>query len=318
MSFAPSSSPSRRLEERSRDLDDRLENSTTAQVIVYDNVDKIAWMIPQSNIILYMFHLIVRLRRHSVLREDNEEAKAATAEVTSDSATAAPDAIYDSLELKIKKRDADVQVSKIAERLCARLDIVASSLLSVFSAARKGRSGSPKYLYGFEMLDIARNKSNPPIKQQKADQPWSHISEVYGVVLFCKGFGQAIVAEDSSLLCNKWSRVPLYKNYFVATSYSIRALFDRTEDETGSQLSDQVHWKVGEPLVQYHTPGTQKSSCYHTQSLVSIGRPIKEILLIKKMEEYMNGAFIFHKSLVRRSCRDTATDLANLEVRSPY
>lgn len=192
MSFAPSPSLSRRLEERSRDLDDTLENSTTAQVIVYGNVDEIAWMIPQSNIILYMFHLIVRLRRHSVLREDNEEAKLATAEVTSDSATAAPDAIYDSLELKIKKRDADEQVSKIAERLCARLDIVASSLLSVFSDARKGRRGFPKYLYGFEMLDIARNESNPPVKQQKADQPWSHISESTESCYFAKALDKLL------------------------------------------------------------------------------------------------------------------------------
>jgi len=209
-------------------------------------------------------------------------------------------------------------VSKIVERLCARLDIVASSLLNVFSDARKGRRGFPKYLYGYEMLDIARNESNPPVKQQKVDQPWSHLSEVYGVVLFCKGFGQAIVAENSSLLCHKWSKVPPYKNYFVATSYSIRILLERTEDETGSQLSDQVHWKIGEPLIGRHNPGTEKSSCYHTQLLVSVSRPNKQMFLIRQMERYTHGAFIFHKSLVRRSCRDSATGPANLEVRPPY
>ncbi len=274
-------------------------------------------MIPQTNIILYMLHLIVRLRHYSVLQEDNEVVNLKTAELTSDGAKAALDAIYASLKFKVKKRDTVEQISKIVERLCASLDIVASRLLSVFSDAKKGKRGFPKYLYGYEVLDITRNESNPPVKEQKIDQPWSHLSEVYGVVLFCKGFGQAIVAEDSSLLCHKWSTVPPYKNYFVATSYSIRTLLERTEDETGSQLSDQVHWKIRYPLIGRHIPGTQKSSCYHIQSVVSVSRPSKDMFLIRQMEIHIHGAFIFHKSLFRRSCRDIATVLANLEVRSP-
>lgn len=64
ISLAPSSSPSRKLHDKSKDLDDTVQDATIHQVIIYDAVDGTGWLLPRSCIIMHILSCIYFMPKH--------------------------------------------------------------------------------------------------------------------------------------------------------------------------------------------------------------------------------------------------------------
>lgn len=295
VTVGPSTAPRKLLEANSNDLDDTLQDSCEVQVLVYDHVAKTAWLIPKINIILHMLHAIAKLRSYKVLDSDGEASKLAFAEAGTGRPQEAYEAIHKSLQLQFKKAYGNEMVSEAVARISARLDIVAGRIFSTLDKARKGGTGAPSNLFGYEYREVLQNLSDSAVKMHRVDQPWASLSEVFGIVLFCGNYGQAIKPAIPGNICSAWQTVPSGKYYLAASGYSLQELIAKTR---GSRLSDRVDWRNGPPLIQCHT---RFEKPVHTQILVSHDHP-KERSLGKWLSGSLDGAFIFDQSTVRKAC----------------
>lgn len=307
-SFTASRIASRFVPQREKHLTFRLQDACTNYATLYDYENKTAWCIPETSLILYMAHYIICHRKIDVWGDGNVTQLMFSAR-SADGGTEALMVLQQSLNLQLRLPNYPESMqtfSELVESIFLSLDTVADNLASNFNNPDRGNKAAPSWILGYEFVDIAMEARVLTLRQQQVEQPWAHIVEENGVVLFCSGLGSVIAPREADGLCNEWQIVPPGNNFLVASGYTVASILERHSNTSGSCLSDSVHWLATDPFVESHGCGVE-SNCTHVQSLELVGSPIRQRDLGLKLKSYLNAAFIFDRKNRRRPFVATPT-----------
>ena len=199
-------------------------------VLLYDQKDRRAWLVPALLVILH----IIQLRNHikpfsvggtkvQILPLDPSRQGSAAREAVDQNKSKK---LYDcesSSEKDYCFRDAMLDIWSILDRLMER---------EATSSATPGMSLNATWqttLYGWELRDVADDarlmKQKKQILQKTAGRWVDLVNDVDAVVLFASGLGDIIKPKPGSAgLCQKWRHLPKEKDY-LAVCVSMLKLF---------------------------------------------------------------------------------------------
>lgn len=315
----PSVMASKAVEQDKLLMEDNLSRASNAKVaILYDSSTKIGWLIPKSNLILYLTQLLL-YRTWKILPgdfncvfppPDNDGGSSAFNAIWSSRKIDLPKVVYDT-DKKCKPR----QLLWLIERICLYLHKLEASLTQLRGEAAATNTTAPKSLIGAELLQVVSSEVSR-FKEVKFNQPWTHIAEEESLVLFCSGLGQAIQPEFTSFqmggLCQLWSNPGLASfgedsNYLIATGRTIMCLLKKNRTKNLIRLSPSIRWKLDEakPLFSLHKYQKGESFCHHVQLLESNHDHDEdsEQRIGKVVTLYIDGALVF----TRRTHSDILT-----------
>ena len=277
-----------------KNLDDTLQDSEKESIVLYDSNEKTAWHCPKLSVMLYMFQISCKLRNIRAYRTDSEsQVLIPTAPRSADGSQAALKTIRDSFEIKLEKGGKyEGKFADYIESLCLSLDLGQQRAIEAWENAVKHGKAAPKGIVGFEVMEIIKEQSVLNVKEEKVDQPWAHIAQDGGLVLFVKDLGQAIIPSNPESLCEDWQRVPPGRNYLAAGSSGLSYLL---MDYARSRLSDQLSWDFKHPTS--HSDNCRVSRCKRVQFLRSAEKRIHQPGLWNALCQYNNGAFVFDHQL---------------------
>jgi hypothetical protein len=139
-------------------------------------------------------------------------------------------------------------------------------------------------------------KESLSITRTEIKQPWGNLTHEYSIVIFCKGFGQAIVPFSEEMTCQSWAIVPPDQNILVAPASIVKNILCQDEG-----FGRGVEWCTRDTLIQSHHHGVKKP-VIHTQSLRIIASPASNSQLKNEIESYMNSAFLFIGKAATKKC----------------
>ncbi|KAH9208589.1 hypothetical protein DL95DRAFT_467569 [Leptodontidium sp. 2 PMI_412] len=320
--WLPVSVPSRIILQPNKDIADTLDDECDARAMVYDTGTKIAHLLPQADITLFLAHKILQ-RRQLFLLDGNQATSLDFASLN----VKAVDILRDSLDLKMVKcgrsgNSSTRYFGDIVKEIWNALDMIENALVSNKAEWSTIEKGAPKFLHGVEFRDLESMKPCMTILQVKLNKPWVHlvISEPTIPVLFCQGLGQAIVPRNPKMLCRPWISVPLGENYMVATCMTICSWLDRHNNGEGSRLSERVEWNVDprasrDGLIYCHS--TKKNSfVFHEQQLNFVKKASRNAKIYDLVMGHERGGLIFGSTRWRKGCSEKLDQSSSLQIRT--
>lgn len=320
--WLPVSVPSRIILQPNKDIADTLDDECDARTMVYDTGTKIAHLLPQADITLFLAHKILQRRQLNLL-DGNQATSLDFASLNAK----AVDILRDSLDLKMVKRGRSGNISTryfgdIVKEIWNALDMIENALVSNEAEWSTIDKGAPKFLHGVEFRDLESMKPCMTILQAKLNKPWVHlvISEPTIPVLFCQGLGQAIVPRNPKMLCRPWISVPLGENYMVATCMTICSWLDRHNNGEGSRLSERVEWTVDprasrDGLIYCHST-KKKSFVFHEQQLNFVKKASRNAKIYALVIGHERGGLIFGSTRWRKGCSEKLDQSSSLQIRT--
>ncbi len=285
-----------------------LDLSQGTPVLMYDVARSTAWLVPGSNVVLY----IVRswfLERTDLA--DGEIQKLPSASISADGGQAAINAITSHRELEFE-RQSDAAPWRF-------MDIVKDSV-RILKACRTTKdrtqsSGSVSWLlswirnprlYGWDLADMIDARDTTLRKevaiQNNADDRW--ISSIGNhpnmLVLFCRNLDRPIRPRNAKEVCSTWTPIPSGKNYLVASVQCLKDLARHCEGyDRDLRLTEKCYWSQPQGSRPFKPCNFKsKSGCNRLQHVVT-ANPTRPLELKPK------GAVIFGTahSLERKRCR---------------
>ncbi|KAG4432398.1 hypothetical protein IFR05_012127 [Cadophora sp. M221] len=320
--WLPVSVPSRITLQQNKDIADTLDDECDARTIVYDTGTKIAHLLPQADVTLFLAHKILK-RRQLGLSDGNQATSLGFASPD----VKAVDILQDSLDFKMVKsgrrgKIATKYFGDIVKEIWNALDMIENALVSNEAEWSTIDKGAPKFLHGVEFRDLESMKTSMTILQAKLNKPWVHlvISEPTIPVLFCQGLGQAIVPRNPKVLCRPWISVPHGENYMVATCMTICSWLDRHNNGEGSRLSERVEWNVDprasrEGLIYCHST-KKKSSVFHEQQLNFVRNATRNAKIFDLVMGHERGGLIFGSTRLRKGCSEKLDQSSGMHIRT--
>ena len=294
-----SSIASRFSRDTKKDLEDTLQDAGKESIVLYDYNEKTAWHIAKPSVILFMAQLLCEYRHIRAYHHDGETpVPVPIASRSTNGSQAALEAIRSSFQLKLEKGKNQVGTfAGLLELICLGLEIAQQHASGAWDNAVKHKKAAPKGIVGFEMMEIIKESPVLNVKEERVDQPWSHIAQDGGLVLFVKDLGQAIVPANPGALCKNWQQVPSGRNYLAAGSLGLSHVL---MDFARSRLSDRLEWDFSHPTN--HSESCMVSRCRRVQFLRSAEKRIEQPGLWDALCQYKDGAFIFDQkeSVIKR------------------
>lgn len=196
-----SSIATRYAREAEKDLQDTLQDLEHKSVIMFDYPNKIAWQLPTLSVLLYMIQLLCEYRGLCAYDEnDNSATHIPIACGNANGGQAALGAIKASLHLRLQRQGKDISFLKLVERVCLSLDIGQHFAIEAWDAAVKHKRAAPKCIVGFELIELVKENTILHVKEELVNQPWAHLAQDGGLVLFCRDIGQAIAPSSKTTL----------------------------------------------------------------------------------------------------------------------
>lgn len=304
-------------------LDDRLRNATSSYSVIYDTSVGIAWYVSQASIILHVALFLVQSREYFLFRDRGmkEVATIQYAQPCTHDGSAAFKAIYENRKHLVFSRNPVTQgpgqhlgsFENMIENIYHSISCAKVELSSIFSSPQRGTKTAPKWILGFEWIDVAEERDIWKVKEHCTNQPWTHLAEECGLVLFCSGIGQIIAPVNANSLCEIWQRVPPHEDYLVACGPAVQCLISRNSNACGVWLSDRVKWDLPNPLNTSFNCEPELSRS-HTQKLCSAKKRQGLNRQYEQLKVNPEAGYIFHRSTI--SCIDRKHFSKPRQVRS--
>lgn len=289
-----------------KDIHDTLADDSNATVLIYDPGEKTAWLLPQPSVVLYLTHKILAKRKYQLFDGDRE-TEFKFAEPGRDGAREASYILHEIIDFKVQKSSKFREdLSKTVKQICYQLDVLGDRLALATSEFERIGGGEGNNLYGFELNEMLGMTTSINIKQVRIEQPWTHVVRKRGIVLFCAGFGQAIVPATRSLekLCATYQRVPPNRNLLATTGAVLHAFLEPLDQgPPGCTLGRRVEWLQDKFLLQSHTHG-QRTSVFHEQSLQIVENSAPDPSMLGSLGCYLSSGFIFTGHRSRVACSE--------------
>lgn len=273
-----------------KDLQFTLQDLEHENIVIYDHRRKTAWYLPKLSVLLYMVQIFCVYRGLRAYHQDSlKQTSIPIAEEMSDGGVAASKVINESLRLRLKGKSKDIAFAEALEAICHTLEISQQFASEAWDAALGHGRAAPRCIVGFEIMDLVKEQTLVKVKEEEVNQPWAHLTQDGGLVLFCKNLGQAIAPSQKTSLCEEWQQVPPGKFYLGAYGYGLRRLllnFDR------SRLSDRLEWDFNPPTL--HCENCNSKNCSVIQYLRSSEHGVLQPELWPSLCSFFPGAFIFH------------------------
>ena len=278
-----------------KDLEDTLQDAEMESIVLYDFNEKIAWLCPKPSVLLFMVQLC-KYREIRAYHYDSEAPVPTTVPIpipiaprSTAGSQVALKTIRDSFEIKLEKgTKKEGTFADYLDSVCLSLDIGQQRASEAWENATKHKKAAPKGIVGFEMMEIIKELPVLNVKEERVDQPWAHIAQDGGLVLFVKGLGQPIVPSNPASLCRNWQQVPSGRNYLAAGSSGLSYLLINS---ARSRLSDRLAWEFRHPTR--HCVSCMVNQCRRVQLLRSTENQTDQSGLWDKLSQYEQGAFIF-------------------------
>jgi hypothetical protein len=281
-----------------KDLEDTLQDAEKEYIVLYDYNVKTGWHVPKLSVMLLMVQVLCNYRKIRAYKYDSEAPIPIPVPVpipiaprSTDGSQAALKTLRDSFDIKLEKGSKkEGTFADYLESVCLSVDIAQQRASEAWENAVKHLKAAPKGIVGFEMMEVIKEQPVVNVKEEMVNQPWAHIAQDGGLVLFVKDLGQAIVPSDPGSLCEEWRQVPSGKNYFAASSLGLSYLL---KDFTRCRLSDRLAWDFSHPT--HHSDSCIVNKCRQVQILRSAEKRISQPGLWDALCQYINGAFIFDR-----------------------
>ena len=267
-------------------------------IVLFDHKCKIAWHLPALNVLLYMVQIFCAYRGLRAYNEENaRRVPIPVADKKADGAAAALQAINASLKVRLKKKSKETTFAESLEAICLSLEIGHQFASDAWDSAIKHERAAPKCIVGFELMELLKGQSMLKVKEEEVNQPWAHLAQDGGLVLFSKNVGQAIGPSQLASPCNSWQQVPRGMYYLVACGHTLRRLLANLDC---SRLSDRVEWDFISPI--HHEKECSSNTCSVLQFLRSVDYRVFQPDLWNTISMFESGGFIFHhrKSVMKR------------------
>ncbi|KAL3455310.1 hypothetical protein BJX64DRAFT_295160 [Aspergillus heterothallicus] len=278
-----------------------LRNSIKEQIIVYDTVQRRAWLIP----LITVFHqMLLAYSKDIPINQQKFSIPHADPTSSNTDGLASFDALKDSASLIVEGHGGD--------------ELTIRELIMGFSANLSKASLHKSYgrrIHGYEFMDVVRDSPRSKLKQKNIERQglaWASLLEEVNC-LFCSNFGDAIRGNRALCLDSPCNRLPMGKDLMAASTSSINVLWRRYPSlrralgPSAQQPLDAQCWILTATTFQQcsHPPG--EVSCWEgpsfLQDIRAQDRESKDSTV--KTDEFPNGAVVF-------GCNDTKTIYLNL------
>ena len=251
-----------------------VELAEKTPVVLYDQHERRAWLVPTLEVILHVIHARFSLGLYNV---DGTSATIPYSEPTLKlSDQAARRAVIESKDKKLYEqpegkayyvRDAVLDIWLLLERMMERDEIISST------PGVKLRGTMRDRLYGWEFQALVEQKSFRRKEQvlKKSNGGWTDLlNDINAVVLFANGFKEVIKPiSHLTNLCSAWKTLPQDKDYLAVGCPLLEILYN----EAGSRktrkylTSTHLQWSRGPTLFERCEPNSD-CSCNRLQQLV--------------------------------------------------
>jgi len=222
-----SSIATRYARQAEKDLQDTLQDLEHESIVVFDYSNKIAWRLPTLSVLLYMIQLLCAYRGFCAYDKTDDSATQVAIPIAcreADGGKAALKAINESLHLKLQRQAKNTSFWELAEAVCLSLEIGQQLANDAWDSAIKHQRAAPKCIVGFELMELVKENTMLQVKEELVNQPWAHLAQDGGLVLFGRDIGQAIAPSPKVALCNVWQQAPPGMHYFVAHGFGLQTL----------------------------------------------------------------------------------------------
>lgn len=271
------------------DLRTRLINAQIKPILIYDQQDRRAWLVPTASALLHMAHT---LAQHRLELGDPLTNVLPFAEEGSDGGKLAWAAMKNHL-------NDEIGIQMDSEKRTFQ-DILLKFVIGIDEATKrteevmKRDSYSTSRVCSFEFLDIVTGE--PPFRFNmhpigNSAGLWPYIANSTQLVLCCRGLGSVILPSPlSNKLCAKCQEVPPKKDYLAATIRCMNALQGRYGGRPDvTQITDKLYWMRKTGTLFRDCP----ESCQQ-KYLQTLDQKSKPDLLMDDLRE-CDGAVIFGK-----------------------
>lgn len=222
-----SSIATRYARQAEKDLQDTLQDLEHESLVMFDYPNEIAWRLPTLSVLLYMIQLLCEYR--GLCAYDNTDDSATQIRIpiacrSADGGQAALKAITASLHLRLRGQGKGTSFWELTEAVCLSLEIGQQFANDAWDSAVKHKRAAPKCIVGFELMELVKENRILHVKEELVNQPWAHLAQDGGLVLFCRDIGQAIVPSSKAALCDIWQQVPSGMHCLVAHSFGLQSL----------------------------------------------------------------------------------------------
>lgn len=314
--YLPVSVPSRFTLLQNKEISETLDDARDVNMMIYDTGEKIAHVLPQVDVVLFVARHIVKRRKYDSVKS----GQALTLDFASKNVPAF-DILQNSLNVEIIRRGSPKKAGTkvfgdLVKEIWNSLDTIENALVANERVSAAIDKGAPKFLYGVEFRDFECTKSSMNIVHAEVDQPWVHLmnSEPTMPVLFCRGLGQPIVPTDPAFLCKRWKKVPSGRYYMVVTCSTVFSWLERHKDDgNGARLDERVEWRVRQNVLQeglIHCHKHKESKMvYHEQQLSFAAKARFNPNIQELVINCGSGGLIFGSSKLQKGC-STKLDLS--------
>lgn len=198
-------------EAKERRLQPMLNEAMDTPVIISDLASDRAWLVPTISVILLMSRVYAR-------EDPSLLAKLPPATPSWDAATEAMTVIRRVEGMRLPKEIGESDGRYLNEVLHDLLVAIDSKIEKTQVAKHEHKTNvrtESKKLYGWELLDIARERRGNR-KQTKYSASWTTLADEI-LVLFGRDFGDIIRPASDSRICAAWNPLPAKSQYLTAT-----------------------------------------------------------------------------------------------------
>ncbi len=228
-------------------------------VVLYDQKDRRAWLVPALPVILHIIQLKNHIRPFIVggnkveisPLDPSRNGYAAREAVDKNKSQKLYDRETNEDDQDYCFRDAILDTWSILDRLMEREATTQATPGMTVHASRQN------ILYGWEFRDVADDESNFKQKAQvlkKTAGRWRHlVKDVDAIVLFGSGFGDIIKpTPESPRLCQRWRCLPKEKDYLAACVPMLETFYAKAGHRLDHQYltSAKLVWHRGSMLFE--------------------------------------------------------------------
>lgn len=315
MNFTIAKSQRTRYIDIEQQLEDRLKLSVTKPALVYDTSTQRAWLVPVTCLLLQMMHL----RHHQMASRvpDNSTSTMPYAKTTVEGGYEA----YQILVGHLQPGSRTALGDQLAWRdTLARLYTGLDMALKTASDFDNRPQPDESEVAGFELLDIVLAESPFRLSHRRVRKQsggWARIGQHVGYVLFCSGFGEALIpspASQSNRLCEQCSRIPSGCDYLSAYVPCFQETLLRQGEHAVSRFLSSTEY---EESLYHDCDGTNGGRCPPLQTydnLFQAARKASSPTTTGALNEFPNtrncGAIVIGKraNLLRRNVPTTPDD----------
>ena len=244
-------------------------------VIIYDEAQKIGWLVPTLSVILHMAHVWASQKNDLLASVPHATAQW-------DAGEAALTTIKDNRNRELRDEltgEEKLSLRKLVEDFMVSLD----ERFEIQQLANKDPKPTVKAelskLYGWDLLDIVESKSSRR-KQLRMSEGWMELSEDI-LVLFCQDVGQIIRPAQDATVCNSWNPIPPNRQYLAATVSCLQHLSRARggqENDACLRLTNGAYWLSTSASLFDDCPSTETQTSSNPQCICNKAKAPQHII----------------------------------------